>query len=118
MPEKRLTTADLHWAAGFIDGEGSFCFHGKGYLTLSAKQKYRPSLDKLQRLFGGGISGYTRATNLSIYSWAISSARAAAVMMTLYVLLSPYRQSQIKTALEKWRQYKGRYLRKNMWEKH
>ena len=111
MSPRRLTIADLHWAAGFLDGEGSFCFHSKKYLTISAKQKYLPSLEKLQRLFGGGISGYTRRTRHSIYSWAISSTQAAAVMMTLYVLLSPYRQAQIQTALGAWRQYKERYTR-------
>ena len=126
MSAQRLTTPELHWAAGFLDGEGSFGFRMSprkngstiGSLTVAAKQVYLPSLEKLQRLFGGGISGYTRYTGHSINSWALSSARAAAVMMTLYVLLSPYRQGQIRSALSQWRAYKGRSLRANMWEKH
>jgi hypothetical protein len=111
VPAQRLTTPDLHWAAGFLDGEGCFCFHSHKYLTISAKQKYLPSLEKLKRLFGGGISGYTRSSKHSIYSWAISSTQAAAVMMTLYVLLSPYRREQIEKALGEWRNYKERYTR-------
>jgi hypothetical protein len=78
-----LMTADIHWAAGFLDGEGSFSFqgrtprsHGKS-LKISAKQKYPPSLEKLKRLFGGGISYYSRTTGNPIHSWAISSVRAA-----------------------------------------
>ena len=122
MSTQRLTTAELHWAAGFLDGEGAFGWRidkrGVGHLSISAKQKYSPSLEKLQRLFGGGISGYTRRTQLSIYSWAVASARAAAIMMTLYGLLSPYRQGQIQDALAQWRQYKPRFIKRSNWGKH
>lgn len=116
MPQRRLTTPELHWAAGFLDGEGCFCYHhnrrdGRKQLHVGAKQKFLPSLEKLQRMFGGGISGYTRATKHSIYSWAIGSTQAAAVMMTLYVLLSPYRQGQIREALDGWRQHKERWTK-------
>ena len=106
MPTQRLTTADLHWVAGFLDGEGSFG-STRGMPLVSASQKDRFALEKLQRIFKRGTIGVKhnngRTTN-DLYYWQISSRAAAAIMMTIYSLMSPYRQRQIKVALEKWKQ--------------
>jgi hypothetical protein len=99
---------DLHWAAAFMDGEGSFGTHThrqqSPQLLLSASQKYTWSLEKLQRIFGYGRIRYrARKDGRYIWTWEVNSRRAAAIMMTLYSLMSPYRKAQIENALKTWR---------------
>lgn len=106
------TTADLHWAAGFLEGEGSFsgCMvrHRNGERRTNdsrvfASQLRRDPLEKLAVLFGGPL--YFRQnpgnplSNKGIWTWSLHGSMARGVMMTLYLLLSQYRRSQIKLAL-------------------
>lgn len=46
---------DLAWAAGFLEGEGSFCIRSNGRWFLGAGQVDREPLERLQALFGGNI---------------------------------------------------------------
>ena len=92
--------ADLNWAAGFLEGEGSFQFQkGSGEVNASQSEEYMPLL-KLQQLFGGTVG------DPIIYKsykpkrrWWITGPRARGVMMTLYSLLSPRRKIQIDIVL-------------------
>jgi len=113
MFTQRLTTADLHWAAGFIEGEGSFSRGGSG-ITLAVNQVQKEPLEKLQRMFGGSfsLSVPKRANQSPCWTWALSSRAAAAVMMTLYVLMSTRRKQQIEKQLLSWRQTRSRPSRK------
>jgi hypothetical protein len=105
-----ITATDIGWAAGFLDGEGCFQF-GKNGLQVTANQKYTPSLEKLKRIFGGSIryaSGTARTPQgkqVAFYSWywVVSTRGAAAAMLTLYSLMSPYRQGQIRHAIDRWK---------------
>lgn len=102
-----VSMTDLHWAAGFLDGEGSFCVSSRKkshQVSVQATQRTRPSLEKLQRLFGGNIytvphKGFTGGT---MYLWMLYGG-AAGVMMTLYSIMSPFRQGQIMKALTLWK---------------
>lgn len=106
MSAQRLTTADLHWAAGFLEGEGNFCFQGR-QAAIRAAQKVPNPLYKLQKLFGGSI--YTGKNKIPI--WGITSVKAAGLMMTLYSLMSPRRQGQICAALDAWKEHGPVHLR-------
>ena len=105
--------AMLYWTAGFLEGEGSF-FHSlrvgvkkySGTLTITAPQVQREPLERLTRFFGGRLTLRTRSNvpNASpCFVWVLYGGQAAGLMMTLYPLMSPKRQGQIRTALKKWR---------------
>ena len=75
----------------------------RNQLRVSAGQKDTWALEKLQRMFGGSIYSHTPPGLNTQYQWHAMSRRGAGVMMTLYVLLSPYRQAQIERALASWK---------------
>ena len=96
------TTNDLHWAAGFLEGEGSFGWYS-GTDKVQAFQVQKEPLDKLMEIFGGSLC-VRKSPYPGIWSdawvWTINGARARGVMMTLYALMSPKRQQQIETPLQ------------------
>jgi len=99
-----ISMCDLHWAAGFIEGEGCF-YHITSVPCIAVAQKHIQSLEKLQRLFGGNIR-IQKAPKTGfggpLFTWRLYRG-AAGVMMTLYSLMSPYRQEKIKEALGAWK---------------
>ena len=75
-----MTTNDIAWAAGFLDGEGSFVlvnYQDKGIsrrrTSISADQILREPLDKLVKAIGGSVSGPIRNTSAGnpIYRWVL-----------------------------------------------
>lgn len=99
----KISTLHLAWAAGFLEGEGSFA--GPFGPNITAAQVQREPLDRLASLFGGRI--YSRKTGgfstQPIWIWKLTSHRSVQVAMTLYVLMSPKRQGEIRDALDRWR---------------
>lgn len=91
---------ELYWAAGFLEGEGSFVACGPyKQPRISCPQLQRAPLERLQRLFGGGICDSER-----ISTWYCAGPLAAGLMMTLWTLMSPKRREQIEAALKPWRE--------------
>ena len=106
-----ITANDLHWAAGFIDGDGCVG-HTRTTPMITATQKDRWPLEKLVSLFGGTIYRHVRdeAKGHIYYRWDLYGNAAAGVLMTLYVLLSPRRQAKIRDVVERWKfQAKGSF---------
>lgn len=103
-----VSSIQLAWAAGFMEGEGSFSNSAKSSAKVSAAQVQREPLERLQNIFGGKIrSRNTRGfSNNSIWVWALPARRSVEVMMTLYVLMSPRRKQQIETTLNHWKAHK------------
>lgn len=100
-----MTTHDLYWAAGFLEGEGSFYF-SRNMLRVSAAQVSREPLERLQRIFGGPIFGWrNKKYGKPSGQWCASPRLSAGVMMTLFVLMSPERKAQIQNALSAWKRY-------------
>jgi hypothetical protein len=100
-----ISMRSLYWAAGFLEGEGCFAACSGNVPSVQASQKHLPSLEKLKGLFGGNIHLQKRASNGiggPVYRWMLYKG-APGVMMTLYSLMSPYRQTQIAKALAVWR---------------
>lgn len=96
----------LHWAAGFLEGEGTFGFRGATAAIHAAQTDNLGPLQKLLRFFGGSITPHktesSRARGLRARDgaiWTVRGARARGVMMTIYCLMSPRRQEQIRHAL-------------------
>ena len=118
---KRATTSptlrQIEWAAGFLEGEGSF-MATKGsrdysVQVVTAKQNQREPLERLHQIFGGTLKDRVgkevrfanrekvyRQKNYSV--WFCHQTRARGIMMTLYSLMSPRRQEQIRKSLVLW----------------
>jgi hypothetical protein len=99
----RPNRTDLHWAAGFLEGEGTFarCGPGAGGQLIEVPQTEREPLEYLQNLFGGSIS-CPRTNHLGkkpVFRWRVCGSRARGVMLTLYVFMFSRRKSQMRKAL-------------------
>lgn len=101
-PKAQVSPAvkDLYWVAGFLEGEGTFGHNklpnGHYGVRVVVGQVQREPLDRLARLLGGRI--YWRGDR--IHQWVVTGGRARGVMLTLYPLMSPRRQTQIRAALQ------------------
>jgi hypothetical protein len=91
------TIRDLAWAAGFIEGEGTFINNGWTE-RVEASQKTIEPLLRLQELFGGSVN--TRKDKMAMSFWCVCGARARGVIYTLYSFLSARRREQAKRALK------------------
>lgn len=94
---------NLHWAAGFLDGDGCFS-SSKNDIRIQGIQGELAPLQKLQSLWGGTIYPTKRGVNKPIHTWHLNGSYAAALMMTLYPLMSPGRQAQMHATLGRWRE--------------
>lgn len=99
---KPLSTLHLAWAAGFLEGEGSFSS------CVTAAQVQKEPIERLAAMFGGRITRRTTKGHGTqpIWVWALPNRRSIEIMMTLYVLMSPRRRQQIETALARWKTQK------------
>lgn len=100
---KSPTVAELYWAAGFLEGEGTFPPRKKSRdgIQVACGQVQREPLERLQAMFGGNIRLSRRSSpRQDIYWWWVNGARARGVLLTLYGLMSPRRQWQFRMALE------------------
>lgn len=99
---------ELHWAAGFLEGEG--CFHVGGRTSMAAAQVQIEPLQKIQRILGGTINGPYSAKNPNskpFFSWRLNGVQAIATMLTLFSLLSPKRKAAITRAVQEWKSAPG-----------
>lgn len=85
-----VTTADLAWAAGIIDGEG--CFHisrsrarpewsDTFSLYIKVTMGHRPTIDRLKEIFAlGSIHPVIQARYNDAWSWLVTSNNAGKVI--------------------------------------
>jgi hypothetical protein len=98
-----ISTRDLEWAAGFLEGEGSFCStssvdKGRRYYheRVICTQVDSEPVDRLARLFGGRVAlSPARGNSKESFIWQVGGAKARGIMMTLFVLMTERRQQQI-----------------------
>lgn len=104
-----LTPRELEWAAGFLEGEGSFV-NRKNIPGVVAAQVQREPLDRLQGMFGGKM--YLRPSakvgRQPCYFWALYGIAAAGLSMTMLTLMSSRRRQQILSSLARWRSVRAR----------
>lgn len=90
---------DIAWAAGFMEGEGSFTLHDRS-TGVRASQVNEEPVRRMFALFGGSLKRYAKKTGEPwIWTWQASGARARGIAMTLYPFLSARRQAQVRHAL-------------------
>lgn len=99
-----IRAVDVAWAAGFLEGEGTFC--NAGSPRVDCGQAQREPLERLVALFGGSLTLRKKTNGFGskpIWIWRLYANEAVQVMMTLYVLMSPKRKAEIEAALTRWR---------------
>jgi hypothetical protein len=111
-----ISTRDLEWAAGFIDGEGCFYVCKRtGVMRVTVAQNDRWPLDKLTTLFGGAITPAKTPKGKPSWQWHLVGSRGAGLIMTLYPLMSPRRQEKIKDCIRTWKSFPAK-PHKNLFE--
>ena len=104
---------ELFWAAGFLEGEGSFRFNAtrknsrSGTPAVVAFQCEHEPLVRLHTLLGGNLRRHHPKHGQPGWVWCAYGPRAASIMMTLYSLMESRRKAQIKQALFFWRTAPG-----------
>lgn len=111
-----VSSRELEWAAGFIEGEG--CFSARSHDTdipsqsdewlykvarVSAYQVNPEPLLKMKALFGGSVNKPRIIGKLSknlVSQWYVDGARARGLAMTLYILMSERRKKQARRLFE------------------
>ncbi len=101
-PTRSPVEGEVAWAAGFLEGEASFCQTHEGYLRIEASQVNHEPIQRLREIFGGSVrlreargqrlDGYRRS---DIYIWCISGRRAEEVAAAIAPWLSQRRLDQI-----------------------
>ena len=107
-----ISLVDIAWTAGFLEGEGWFGSNNTSVVICASQVNPEPVI-KLKELFRGSVMGpylppnCTNSKKQPYYKWTLCSSNAAALMMTIFPLLSAVRQRKVKIVLAKWRQTKG-----------
>ncbi len=100
-PAIEPTEVDVAWAAGFLEGEGSFREY-RGTQEVTASQVEIEPLEKLQKMFGGSIRLYKKEVGRPIHRWSVTGQLARDAMIVLYPFLYSKRQKQVEKAMGEW----------------
>ncbi len=92
---RRPSIAEVGWAAGFIEGEGTFSRHQS---VVNATQLNKEPVERLQQIFGGSVRP-TYAGGRQYWRWGVCGGRARGVAMTVYAFLSAKRKAQARATL-------------------
>jgi hypothetical protein len=106
--ESMITIEQLHWIAGILEGEGTFCFHPDkknpacSSIRVCLSMTDQDVVYKLANILGFGsmhaVKGNSRPGTLQ-HRWGCSGINAAGLMMTLYSLMGKRRQAKIRELL-------------------
>lgn len=94
MPTAEPTEKDVIFFAGFYEGEGSACRHGKKSIVVQVPQRDPEVLFRARSLWGGSI----RQDYREISVWVMSGDRARKFLIEIFPYLSSRRQKQIEDA--------------------
>ena len=103
-----MDECDLHWVAGFLEGEGSFFANkqNRGMVpTIKADNSDPECLERLRTLLGGSMQEQaprsSRIGSSTAYQWRVVGLIAIQTMQDLRPLMSRKRQVQIDNCLDK-----------------
>lgn len=102
-----MLMTDLHWLAGYLDGEGCFtvtaCKYHYPKITVEATDK--DTITKVANLFGNSVYGpKSHGKHQQTWYTATVGKHACGWMQTLYPLLSTRRQNKIRSILVQYQQ--------------
>lgn len=104
-----MTEYELGWVVGFLEGEGSFYCGTAKYRTVLIRASQVQLSPLIQLRDYTGIGKITREQKKKaprqqpFYSYWVAGSPARALCTKLRPYMSPKRQAQIDTALERWR---------------
>lgn len=104
-----VTSKDLAWAAGIIEGEG----HISPNACITVTQKEPWLVYRLQKLFGGTVGVNKRGAYGDYPRWTLSTRDAVGLLMSIYLFLSPHKKLQARNALAAWKQRRFRQRGQN-----
>lgn len=100
----RLT--DIHYIAGLLEGEGSFCYSHNSGIRISIEMIDSDTIDKIKNIMSPstriGIYNHDLKSNKEKYHFIVSGQLAIEWMMTLYSLMSSRRKARIKEIINIW----------------
>lgn len=104
-----MTTPQIAWAAGLLEGEGCFKKSGASPSVVVAMTD-RDAVDKIAALWGSEATVWTRRGPLKTpYFTAIYGGPAVGWMMTIYSFLGSRRQAKIRELIADWRSRKNTF---------
>ncbi len=92
-------TSEDYWAAGFLEGEGSFYVSKTGRVCISCPQKEREPLERLQAVIGGRIYSFTQKGGTYFRLQIHGTALCEPLLRKFRPLMSSRRQGQIDKCL-------------------
>lgn len=100
-PARRPTREQLFWIAGFFEGEAWFGRGRDHCARVTVNQVQKAPLNTLLDLLGGSLYHHPNPLprQQDKHQWSAWGSRARGIMMTVYSLMSPRRQWQIRRAL-------------------
>jgi hypothetical protein len=112
--EERITTKDILWMSGLLEGEGCFQAGGnrKGIPYISVGMTDRDVVEHAGRLLGApkvGVASHEQYPHLIAahhkpnYRVVVAGVTAAAWMMTVYQFMGERRKAKIREVLAAWR---------------
>lgn len=99
-PTREPEPWELPWAAGFLEGDGSFGERSdRGAVRVRADQVNPEPLERLQEIFGGSLSSRGKRTTAGnvVWRWGVAGERAEIVCDALYPYLSGEKREQINS---------------------
>ena len=117
-----ITTLDIAWVAGLVEGEGTFVrrseearrrspARGGKNIALAVRMTDADIVARLAQLWGVHLNGPYRsriAHHKPAYSCRLAGDRAIAWMMTLYPFLGVRRRAKVRDLVELWRAIRRR----------
>ena len=110
-----ISTFDLGWIAGLLEGEGFFGLTQGKYLRIQVAMTDTDVIERLRLVLGFGYLDKTRRlpSGKIAYYWIVANqSQAAGLMMTLLPLMGQRRSEKIRECLVTW---KKTPLRKALW---
>ena len=111
-----LRLEDLHWIAGFLEGEGTFGRCG-GTIIVAASQVNKEPVDKLYNLLGGSVLYLERINQNpkwnNCYRWTIYGENAELLMKVIFPIMSIKIKNKISEILSWYASRPGRNFAKS-----
>ena len=102
-----LTSQQLNWIAGIIEGEGYISYQLSPVVKVTMTDK--DIIEKLHFLLPSNkFYSFNRLGRKTCFGWSATGKRAASIMMTIYILMGERRKQAIEESLTKWKNAPGR----------
>ena len=105
-----MTIEELHWLAGYLEGEGTFgCYKNGKFLVLQAKTTDLDAATTVAatleaRVYTDNMTAKSsRLGSKQSFTVSIRNHKAAEWMMRIYPLMHARRKEQILSALKLWK---------------